>query len=130
LTQRALRIRGQRLTFLIDRLSRQDTAAHVAAIHRRLQSADQRLHRTMTLIINPRLMRLNRASAGLEALSPLAVMSRGYALVYGADDNLLRSVAATTPGQTIRVRLAQGALEAEVTRAEINEANVMERRNL
>jgi exodeoxyribonuclease VII large subunit len=57
-------------------------------------------------------------------------MSRGYALVYGADGNLLRSVAATTPGQTIRVRLAQGALEAEVTRAEINEANAMERRNL
>lgn len=130
LTQRALRIRGQRLTFLIDRLSRQDTAAHVAAIHRRLHSADQRLHRTMTQIINPRLMRLNRASAGLEALSPLAVMSRGYALVYGADGNLLRTVAATTPGQTIRVRLAQGALEAEVTRAEINEANVMERKNL
>jgi exodeoxyribonuclease VII large subunit len=84
----------------------------------------------LTQIINPRLMRLNRVSAGLEALSPLAVMSRGYALVYGADGNLLRSVAATTPGQTIRVRLAQGALEAEVTRAEINEANVMERRNL
>jgi exodeoxyribonuclease VII large subunit len=130
LTQRALRIRRQRLTFLIDRLSRQDTAARVAAIHRRLHSADQRLHHTATQIINRRQIRLNRASAGLEALSPLAVMSRGYALVYGADGNLLRSVAATTPGQTIRVRLAQGALEAEVTRAEINEANVMERRNL
>jgi exodeoxyribonuclease VII large subunit len=130
LTQHALRIRRQRLTFLIDRLSRQDTAAHVAAISRRLHSADQRLHRTATRIINPCQIRLSRASAGLEALSPLAVMSRGYALVYGADGNLLRSVTATMPGQTIRVRLAQGALEAEVTRAEINEATVMERRNL
>jgi exodeoxyribonuclease VII large subunit len=130
LTQRALRIRGQRLTFLIDRLSRQDIAAHVAAIHRRLHSADQRLHRTTTQIINSRHMSLNRVSAGLEALSPLAVMSRGYALVYGADGNLLRSVAATAPGQTIRVRLAQGALEAEVTRTEINETTGMESKNL
>jgi exodeoxyribonuclease VII large subunit len=57
-------------------------------------------------------------------------MSRGYALVYGGDGNLLRSVAATAPGQTIRVRLAQGALEAKVTQAEINEAKIMESKNL
>jgi exodeoxyribonuclease VII large subunit len=59
--------------------------------------------------------RLNRASARLEALSPLAVLSRGYAIVYTADGNLLRSAADTTPGQTIRARLAQGTVAAKVT---------------
>jgi exodeoxyribonuclease VII large subunit len=127
--QRPLRIRARQLGFLIDRLRRQDITARIATIHRRLQSADQRLHRTTTQIINPRQMRLNRASAGLGALSPLAVLSRGYALVYAADGRLLRSAAATAAGQTIRARLAHGVLEAEVTQTEINEANVTETDN-
>jgi exodeoxyribonuclease VII large subunit len=127
--QRPLRIRARQLGFLIDRLRRQDITARIATIHRRLQSSDQRLHRTTTQIINPRQMRLNRASAGLGALSPLAVLSRGYALVYAADGRLLRSAAATAAGQTIRARLAHGVLEAEVTQTEINEANVTETDN-
>jgi exodeoxyribonuclease VII large subunit len=128
--QRPLRIRAQRLAFLIDRLNSRDIAGRIATIHRRLRTANQRLHRTTTQIINPRQTRLNRASAGLEALSPLAVLSRGYALVYAADGKLLRSVAATAPGQTIRARLAHGTLEAEVTQTKINEANVTEANNL
>jgi exodeoxyribonuclease VII large subunit len=127
--QRPLRIRARRLGFLIDRLRRQDITARVAAIHRRLQSADQRLHRTTTRIINVRQIRLNRASAGLEALSPLAVLSRGYALVYAADGKVLRSAAETAAGQTIRARLANGTLEAEVTQTKIDEANVTETNN-
>jgi exodeoxyribonuclease VII large subunit len=127
--QRPLRVRAQRLAFLIDRLRRQDITARIATIHRRLRSADQRLHRTTIQIINPRQMRLNRASAGLGALSPLSVLSRGYALVYAADGKLLRSVAATEPGQTIRARLSHGTLEAKVTQTKINKANVTETDN-
>jgi exodeoxyribonuclease VII large subunit len=62
---------------------------------------------------------LNRASTRLEALSPLAVLSRGYALVYANDGTLLRSVAETKPGDTIHARFAQGALEATVTHTKI-----------
>jgi exodeoxyribonuclease VII large subunit len=127
--QRPLRIRGRQIAFLIDRLRRQDITAHITTIHRRLQSADQRLHRATTRIINARQMRLNRASAGLEALSPLAVLSRGYALVYAADGKLLRSAAGTAAGQTIRARLAHGTLEAEVTETKIDEGNVTEINN-
>jgi exodeoxyribonuclease VII large subunit len=127
--QRPLRIRAWRLAFLIDRLRRQDITARIATIHRRLQSADQRMHRATTEIINLRQRRLNRASAGLGALSPLAVLSRGYALVYSADGKLLRSAAGTAAGQTIRARLAHGTLEAEVTETKIDEGNVTEINN-
>ncbi len=126
---RRLRMRARRFAFLVDRLRLQGIAARIAIIHRRLQSVDQRLHRTTTQIINARQMRLNRASAGLEALSPLAVLSRGYALVYAADGKLLRSAAGIAAGQTIRARLAHGTLEAEVTQTEIDEANVTEINN-
>jgi exodeoxyribonuclease VII large subunit len=63
-----------------------------------------------------RAARLGHASALLEALSPLAVLSRGYALVYAADGRLLHDAAETRPGERIRARLASGALEAEVTK--------------
>jgi exodeoxyribonuclease VII large subunit len=126
---RCLRLRARRFAFLVDRLGLQGIAARIATIRRRLQSADQRLHRTRIQIVNGRQMRLNRASAGLEALSPLAVLSRGYALVYAADGKLLRSAAETAAGQTIRARLALGTLEAEVTETENDEANVTEINN-
>jgi exonuclease VII large subunit len=49
------------------------------------------------------------------------VLNRGYALVYqvgGAGDGaLLRDSAAVQPGTTIRARLAEGSLEAEVTKS-------------
>jgi len=62
--------------------------------------------------------RLDRALARLEALSPLAVLNRGYALVYGADGQLLRDAADVRPGETIRARLAKDALTAEVKSVE------------
>ncbi|MCU1253530.1 MAG: exodeoxyribonuclease large subunit [Edaphobacter sp.] len=126
---RRLRIPVRRLAILIDRLRLQGVAARVAAIHRRLQSAEQRLHRIVTQTINARQMRLNRASVRLEALSPVSVLSRGYALVYAADGKLLRSSAETAAGHTIRARFAHGTLEAEVTQTEIDEANLTETDN-
>jgi exodeoxyribonuclease VII large subunit len=126
---RRLRTRSQRLTVLIDRLRLQDVAARIAIVHRRLQNADQRLHRTTDRMINTRQMRLNRASTSLEALSPTAVLSRGYALVFNADGQLLRSATDTSVGRTIRARLADGTVEAEVTQTTIEETNVTETSN-
>jgi exodeoxyribonuclease VII large subunit len=98
-----------------------------------LLAATQRLQSTATQTIAIHQTRLNRASARLEALSPLAVLSRGYALVYASDGTLLRSSAGTSPGDTIRARLAQGALEATVTNSNIqpisNEPNATETRS-
>jgi exodeoxyribonuclease VII large subunit len=126
LMQRRLRTSVQRLTLGTDRLRRQDIASRIATMHRRLQIDTQRLHRTTTQIMSTRQTRLDRAFARLEALSPLAVLSRGYALIYAADGTLLRSAAETSPGQTIHARLARGTLEAEVTQTKIDEADVME----
>ncbi|MBU2518727.1 MAG: exodeoxyribonuclease VII large subunit [Proteobacteria bacterium] len=50
----------------------------------------------------------------LRALSPLAVLGRGYALVSDAQGQVLRRAGDARPGQDIRVRLAQGGLRARV----------------
>jgi exodeoxyribonuclease VII large subunit len=123
---RYLRIAAHRLVLLTDRLRRQDIAVRIATTQRRLQSDTQRLHRASTRIVHGRRIRVDSTSARLEALSPLAVLARGYALVYAADGTLLRSATETSAGQTIRARLAEGAVEAEVKRVEVSEQNVTE----
>ena len=119
-TQRRLRIATQRVSLFEARLRRQDIAVRIATTHRRLQTATQRLHSVATQTIATRRTRLNRASTRLEALSPLAVLNRGYALVYAADGTLLRSAANTNAGATIHARLALGTLEATVTQTKLN----------
>jgi len=127
--RRHLRLAVQRFVPLFDRLNRQNMAIRIATTHRRLQSAAQRLHHIMVYIVNVRQSRLNRASARLESLSPFAVMSRGYALVYNSDGTLLRSAVDTAIGQTVRARLARGTLVAEVTQTTIEEVDVTEANN-
>jgi exodeoxyribonuclease VII large subunit len=59
---------------------------------------------------------LGRLAAKLDGLSPLAVLARGYALVWDAKGRrLLRNAADVAVGDGLRVRLHQGALAATVT---------------
>jgi exodeoxyribonuclease VII large subunit len=127
--QRRLRTAAQELTPLIDQLRRQNIGLRISVTHRRLQNAAQRLHRAASWIVNTSQTSLNQTSARLEALSPLAVLSRGYALVYAADGTLLYSVGDTAAGQTIRARLARGMFEAEVLKTITDKTNVTETNN-
>jgi exodeoxyribonuclease VII large subunit len=121
---RRLRVSAHRIGLLADRLRRHDPSLRIATTQRRLQQSTERLYRSATQMIAIRQARLNRASARLEALSPVAVLSRGYAIVYSNDGTLLRSAADIAPGQNIRARLAEGTLEAQVTAT-----NATEKRN-
>ena len=56
----------------------------------------------------------------LTQLSPLTVLSRGYAIVEDAQRHVLRSAGEIAPGEQIRIRLHRGQLDAvvEATRDE------------
>jgi exodeoxyribonuclease VII large subunit len=58
---------------------------------------------------------LGHTLARLRALSPAATLNRGYAIVQTADGLVLRAAAGAKPGDTLRVRLAEGELGATVT---------------
>ncbi|HYE66950.1 MAG TPA: exodeoxyribonuclease VII large subunit, partial [Pyrinomonadaceae bacterium] len=62
--------------------------------------------------------RLAVAAASLEALSPLAVLQRGYALAQNESGHLLRDAREVSVGDTVRLRLAAGALRCRVEEAE------------
>jgi len=65
--------------------------------------------------------RLGLAAASLDALSPLAVLQRGYAIAERADGRLLRDAGSVALGDSIRVQLAKGRLDARVERIQIDD---------
>ena len=58
--------------------------------------------------------RLGIAAASLDALSPLAVLQRGFAIAQSADGKLLRDAKMVSVGDSIKVRLAVGRIGARV----------------
>jgi exodeoxyribonuclease VII large subunit len=61
---------------------------------------------------------LGHLRARVAALSPAATLRRGYAVVQRADGTVVRRPAEVHPGEAVRIRLAEGAIQAEV-RAEV-----------
>jgi exodeoxyribonuclease VII large subunit len=54
------------------------------------------------------------ATASLDALSPLAVLQRGYAIAQREDGTLLRDANSVSIGESINIRLAEGRIRARV----------------
>jgi exodeoxyribonuclease VII large subunit len=64
---------------------------------------------------------LDRRTASLEALSPVAILNRGYALVFDGNGQLVSDAARLVSGDEISVRLARGRIRARVTSSESGE---------
>jgi exodeoxyribonuclease VII large subunit len=62
--------------------------------------------------------RLGLAAASLDALSPLAVLHRGYAIAINKEGHPLRDAATVSAGDPVRVRLAKGQLHTRVEQTE------------
>jgi exodeoxyribonuclease VII large subunit len=81
----------------------------------RLARRTDRLHALLRASVEARRSRLGRAAARLGGISPLAVLGRGYALVWDESTGaLLRDARSTAEGHRLRVRLHRGALRATV----------------
>ena len=59
---------------------------------------------------------LDRATRQIEALSPLAILDRGYALVFDASGRLLKDASQVEPDSKISARLSRGTITAIVKR--------------
>jgi exodeoxyribonuclease VII large subunit len=64
-----------------------------------------------------RRVRVERMVTALSALSPLAILERGYALVFDASGTLLKDAEKVKAGDEISARLAKGMLGATVKKA-------------
>jgi exodeoxyribonuclease VII large subunit len=106
---------AQRFEALRRRLDRRDVRRVVADIRTRLVDADGRLRSRMATRRQEARTRVSELSARLDALSPLAVLGRGYAVCWdGARTRILRSAASVQRGDEVRVTLAAGELDCRV----------------
>lgn len=117
--QARLRHPGERLTAirkradaLLERL--------VATLSRRVpegrlavSAQEERLHRAMGVLLARRRDRVDAALKRADALSPQAVLRRGYAVVVGPK-GVVTSAGAVTTGERLEIRVADGAFEADV----------------
>lgn len=79
----------------------------------RLDELDERLREASLRLLVTRRAQLAATTRQLEALSPLSVLVRGYAIVT-RDGAAITEAAALHPGDIVAVRLARGAVTAQV----------------
>jgi len=105
----------QRIADIEERLNRQ--ILFLSETDReRAAGRKERLFRAVCSLTEKDRKRLEIISGKLWGLSPLRKLSQGYGYVTDMEGNRLASVMQTQPGEEIRVQLADGTIEAEVTR--------------
>ena len=112
---------GRYLLWLEDRLERARLRIAPHEPTRRLQDEMQRLDQLQARLeqgwrsaVSGRSQQLAALSGRLEALSPLRVLSRGYAIAQRPDGSVLLSAAKAHIGEEITVRLHEGRVVAEI----------------
>lgn len=78
-----------------------------------LEEKNQRLQKAVQQILVTRTHNLALAAAGLDNLSPLKVMARGYAIL-SREDQVIKSIDSTGVGDVLNARLMDGRLNLEV----------------
>lgn len=103
------------LQALQQRLQRAHPGTRLAQHAQRLDELEQRRLRAWQSLLARCQGRVQELMRALHAVSPLATLERGFAIVTRADGtDALTDAAGLQPGDRIRARLARGALEAEV----------------
>jgi len=109
-----LRLRQDHVAGLAAAVLRHDPRQAMARARARLQMAQTRMQRSVERTIQRGVVRNGQLAARLEALSPLAVLDRGYALVMNAGGGVVRSTEQLAIGETLMTRLADGSFTSRV----------------
>ena len=88
----------------------------LSGIRRQLESGTAALVAVMRNVLLQYRVRSDRLQTALESLSPLAILERGYALVFDSQGQLLKDVRSLSIGDEISARLAHGEFHAAVTK--------------
>ena len=100
------------------RLMRESPRAGVQRQVNRASTLEQRLNAAGRSMVERMTTRLRVTARALDAVSPLATLDRGYAVVTDADTgSVLTDAGKVSAGDRIAARLASGNLEATVTKS-------------
>ena len=133
-----LKRHARRIDALEAHLRRHDLRVRTGVMRRQLESRATELNAAMSRLLTThrndldrlgaalksapetillrRRSRWERVHSSLEALSPKAILARGYALVFDADDRLVKQATQLKAGDEIRTLLGQGEFSSQVKR--------------
>ncbi len=86
----------------------------LSGMRRELESWTSALVAVTRNVLLQHRVRSERLQTALESLSPLAILERGYALVFDAAGKLVKDAGQPNPGDELSIRLARGTLRTEV----------------
>ncbi len=133
-----LKDRGRRLTGYETQLRHHDLRVRAGAMRRQLDSRTSELRAALTRLLGGRRTELDRLAVALGrasetvllrrrsrwermhssllALSPKAILARGYALVFDAGGRLVKQAGQLTGGDQVRTQLGRGEFTSRVDR--------------
>jgi len=111
---RRLRLAQEKLKYLVQHPVFRRPEQMIENRRYRLDLCEERLDRLMDHRLRTSAERLGKAAASLEALSPLAVLSRGYTLTETAEGHRIHSANEVQIGDTLRTRFADGIVVSQV----------------
>jgi exodeoxyribonuclease VII large subunit len=113
--RRGLQSERSRLSGLQRRLDNAHPGARLRALSQRLDELESRLQFALQAQLAARAGRLATLARALQAISPLATLERGFAVITRSTDGVLvTSAAQLAVGDLFDARLASGSVQAEV----------------
>ncbi|SFR48315.1 Exodeoxyribonuclease VII large subunit [Marinobacter daqiaonensis] len=106
--------RRTRTGHLEQRLLAHRPSRHISERFAHIEQLRERLNLTLNRQLERRGERLQSAARTLHAVSPLATLGRGYAIVSSDSQTVVREAGSLAPGDRISARLARGRVDAEV----------------
>ena len=94
-----------------------DVRRRLAAMREQLESRTAALGASFRTLLMRRRGRLEQLAGELGALSPVAILERGYALVFDSAGNLVKDSEQVEAGEEIRARVARGEIKAVVKKS-------------
>jgi len=108
----------QRLEALINRISPLRLASELNERKTRLALLHQKQESAIEDVIDAKNTRLKIGMASLDALSPLAVLSRGFSIIQTEAGEILRDADEIKANEVVKIRLARGKITAKVLSVE------------
>ena len=107
---RKLQLARSRTEALNARLNRQDPIRQIQDRRQSLDQALQAMTAAQTAALHARRRELTRLAAALDAMSPLKVLSRGYAVVTAPDGRLISSAEAAKTREILDITFQDGTI--------------------
>jgi exodeoxyribonuclease VII large subunit len=105
---------SRRLDLAVSHLSQRDLRQQLRMRERELLSRLQALSAAAQQYLMRLRSRLDQAAGKLTTLSPVAILERGYSLIFDEGGALVKDASQLAPGDRIQARLARGEVDARV----------------